>query len=292
MDYPASAHRSTDRPGDYPHRFNSFDHFVVHLLGFTIKSNSVQHSIRRFEFDDWLLKRSGVPVIRHKVRQIVKQDGEYILDGQYRAKYLIGAGGTKCPVYRDLFRDANPRARELQVVTLEHEFPFEYADSRCHVWFFINKLPGYSWYMPKANGYINIGIGAMAKRLKDRGDDIWRHWELFLKELGKRQLVKQFNAQPKGYSYYLRDDVNTVRIDNAFITGDAVGLATRDLAEGIGPAVRSGLLAADAITEGCEYSIANIERYSDPKDLASRLLAYFMVKYTSKASARSAVNTL
>jgi flavin-dependent dehydrogenase len=170
-------------PATYPHRFNSFDHFVIHLLGFTIKTNSMQHSIRRYEFDDWLLKRSGVPVIRHNVRQIVKQDGEYVVDGQYRAKYIVGAGGTRCPVYRELFRDANPRARELQTVTLEHEFAYDYKDPACHLWFFANKLPGYAWYVPKANGYINIGIGAMAQVLKARGDDIWRHWELFLKEL-------------------------------------------------------------------------------------------------------------
>jgi len=274
-------------PSTYPHRFNSFDHFVVHLWGFTIKSTSVQHSIRRYEFDDWLLKRCGVPVIRHKVRQIVRQDdGGYVVDGQYRAKYLVGAGGTKCPVYRELFRDNNPRARELQTVTLEHEFTCDYTDSRCHVWFFANKMPGYAWYVPKANGYVNIGVGAMAKALKDRGDDIRRHWELFVRELDKRQLIKQFAGQPKGYSYYLRDDVETVRIGNAFITGDAVGLATRDLAEGIGPAVRSGLMAADAISKGREYSLAAIERYSFPKDWTSRLLEYFMVKRPAKQSAR------
>jgi flavin-dependent dehydrogenase len=95
-------------------------------------------------------------------------------------------------------------------------------------------------------------------------------------------LIQQFHGQPKGYSYYLRDDVDTVRIDNAFIIGDAIGLATRDLAEGIGPAVRSGLMAAEAISNGCEYSINAIERYSFPKDWTSRVLEYFMVKRPNK----------
>ena len=43
---------------------------------------------------------------------------------------------------------------------------------------------------------------------------------------------------------HLRGDVDVVRVDNAFITGDAAGLATRDLCEGIGPAIRSGQRAA------------------------------------------------
>ncbi len=49
-----------------------------------------------------------------------------------------------------------------------------------------------------------------------------------------------------------------VRRDNAFITGDAAGLATRDLGEGIGPAVRSGLRAAQAILEGTSYHLNDV----------------------------------
>jgi len=40
--------------------------------------------------------------------------------------------------------------------------------------------------------------------------------------------------------------------------GDALGLATLDMGEGIGPAVRSGQLAAEAIIHGTEYSVASI----------------------------------
>ena len=36
----------------YPHRFNSFSHFQVHLFGLGYKLASVQHSIRPYEFDD------------------------------------------------------------------------------------------------------------------------------------------------------------------------------------------------------------------------------------------------
>ena len=65
-----------------------------------------------------------------------------------------------------------------------------------------------------------------------------------------RGLAPGAQYEPTGYSYYLRGNVEMVRRDNAFITGDAAGLATRDLGEGIGPAVRSGLRAARSIIEG------------------------------------------
>ena len=49
-----------------------------------------------------------------------------------------------------------------------------------------------------------------------------------------------------------------MRLDNAFLTGDAAGLATRDLCEGIGPAIRSGQRAADSILHGDAYDLADV----------------------------------
>ncbi|HZO21193.1 MAG TPA: FAD-dependent oxidoreductase, partial [Steroidobacteraceae bacterium] len=130
----------------YPHRFLTFERLHVHLKGLHFRLSSVQHSIRRFEFDAWLLERSGAEVVQHTVRNIRAQAGEYIVDELYRCKYLIGAGGTRCPVYRSLFRELNPRATELQTVTLEHEIEYPWTDPDCHLWFFERGLPGYSWY--------------------------------------------------------------------------------------------------------------------------------------------------
>ena len=104
----------------------------------------------------------------------------FVIDGQYRCKHLIGAGGTGCPVHRQLFRQALPRARGLQTVTLELEFPFQWRDPDCHLWFFEHGLPGYSWSVPKGDGWLNVGVGAMAQRLKERNEDIWLHWQHLL----------------------------------------------------------------------------------------------------------------
>ena len=63
-----------------------------------------------------------------------------------------------------------------------------------------------------------------------------------------------------------------VRIGNAFITGDAAGLATRDLCEGIGPAIRSGLRAAESILEGAAYRLDDVTGASLGGGIATRLL--------------------
>lgn len=245
-------------PADYPHGFLTFDALHVHWKVFSARPATRQHSIRRFEFDDYLLRRSGATTLQHRVREVQRHNGDYVIDGRFRSKYLVGAGGTSCPVYRAFFSDRQPRTASLQTATYEQEFRYDWKDPACHLWFFEAGLPGYAWYVPKANGYVNVGLGGMAEQLKDRDGHLRDFWQQFVARLRRRGLVRYDDYDPKGYSYYLRDGVGKVSDANAFIVGDAVGLATRDMCEGIGPAVKSGLLAARAIVSGEPYSVAEI----------------------------------
>jgi len=268
----------------YPHRFLTFQRMHLHVKGVHLPVPCVQHSIRRVEFDAWLLERSGAPVIEHTVRQI-RQEGEaFVIDDAFRARYLIGAGGTRCPVYRTVFRAVNPRAVELQTVTLEHEIEYDWRDPDCHLWFFEHGLPGYAWYVPKQNGWLNIGVGGMAERIKRSRRSIHDHWALLTRKL-ERDLARGAHYAPTGYSYYLRGRVDVVRRGTAFIAGDAAGLATRDMAEGIGPAVRSGLAAADSILTGAPYRLQDITGASLGGGWASRLFDWAMTRGAASAAA-------
>ncbi|MBN2093654.1 NAD(P)/FAD-dependent oxidoreductase [candidate division KSB1 bacterium] len=251
-------------PDQYPHGLDKFNTFCVHIYNKELKIKVHQYAIRRYEFDDWLLKRSGVTVYPHEVKTIIRDERDYILDDQFRCRYLVGAGGTHCPVYRTFFRQVNPRVKDLMVVTLEKELRYDYQDVNCHLWFLQNKLPGYAWYVPKGEGYLNIGIGGYFEKLKSNGDNIKNHWLLFIQELERLSLVKNFQFKQKGYTYYIRNGVENVQIDNAFIIGDAVGLATQDMGEGIGPAVESGILAANAIISGKSLDLKPVRKYSFP----------------------------
>jgi flavin-dependent dehydrogenase len=256
-------------PSAYPHGFLSFRRLHFHLKALHLPVAALQHSIRRFEFDAWLLERSGAPLIQHNVRQIERDGAAFLIDGEFRCRYLIGAGGTSCPVQRALFRDAAPRVRALQTVTLELEFEHDWQDPDCHLWFFEAGLPGYSWYVPKASGWLNVGIGAMARRLKARSEDLHQHWQRLRSKLERRFGIRVPDA-PGGYSYYLRGPLEAVRVGDAFLTGDAAGLATRDLCEGIGPAIRSGQKAAEAILRGSSFELDQISAASLGGGLVSR----------------------
>jgi len=248
----------------YPYSFMSFDKLHFHFKHFNFSKKTTQHSIRRVEFDDFLLKRSGATVHEHIVRKIEKQDDLFVVDDMYRCKYLIGAGGTRCPVYRELFHDLNQRAKLLQIATLEREFPYDWKNEECHLWFFRDGLPGYAWYVPKANGHINVGLGGKADKIKSGDSRLKDYWNNFKNMLESVGLVHDVDYGPTGYSYYLRGSVDVVRNGNAFIVGDAVGLASIDMGEGIGPAVHSAILAAEAIVENSEYSLRKIARFSVP----------------------------
>ena len=251
------------QPEEYPHGLVTYRHFRVSLGGVKFKLRTLQYAIRRVEFDQWLLERADVEVRQHTVRQIRQEGGRTIVDDQYSAEYLIGAGGTHCPVKKNLF-PADAKKQGTLIVAMEEEFPYPLTDEQCYLWFFENHLPGYAWYVPKANGYVNVGIGGSASQLKANGDTLKHHWQQLVEKLEKMGLIRGHAYEPAGHSYHLRQTRPQLRVGNAFLVGDAVGLATLDMGEGIHPAIRSGILAAEAIIKGQEYSVASIPRFSWP----------------------------
>ncbi len=258
----------------YPHGFTTFRMTRMVVNNFSLRLPSQQHAIRRVEFDHWLLQRSEAPFYLHAVKSIAVEDGAYVIDGQFRARYLVGAGGTYCPVYRALFREANPKSRADLIAAQEEEFRYETSDKDCWLWFWKN-LPGYAWYVPKANGYVNVGVGAWAEALKASGGSLKEHWERLIGEIERRGLIRDHSYQASAHSYYLRQRLPAVRNGNAFIVGDAAGLATLDLGEGIGPAIRSGMRAAEAIATGRPYSLDGIASYSQGPLLGRALLGLY-----------------
>jgi flavin-dependent dehydrogenase len=71
--------------------------------------------------------------------------------------------------------------------------------------------------------------------------------------------------------------VDSAQIDNIFLIGDAAGIATRDMGEGIGPAVQSGILAAEAIASGKKLPLNSVKKNSFPRySTFGKLLAAYL----------------
>ena len=221
------------------------------------------YSIRRIEFDQWMLDRARVEVITHQVKKIEQENGYYIIDGQYKCKYLVGAGGTGCPVRRTLF--SSDRCQRRKILTLEKEFKYPQRDDTAHFFFFFQGLKGYYWYVPKGDGFVNIGLGGLSSFFKRSRTNIHLYLHWFLQDLVKRGLLDDTTAsqlQLSGYSYYLFSKEGEIKKNNCFSIGDSAGLATVDLGEGINPAIESGLQVADEIMGYGQYTKSAIDHFS------------------------------
>jgi flavin-dependent dehydrogenase len=249
---------------DYPGSVTPFKRFLISYRGRKVTLRTRQYAVERARFDHWLLKRAGVPVHRHTVRHIVRDREGYVVDNRFRCRFLVGAGGTYCPVYRTVFKQVNPRAAQDCIVAMEDEFECDYSDSECYLWFCENGLPGYAWYVPKSGGVVNVGTGGLLAGLKRRGSTILQQWDYLVNKTSELGLVAGHDFRRQGYCYYRRGRKGQVWRDNACIIGDAAGLATRDMGEGIGQAVESAVLAAQAVSQNSPPSFSSIPRYSLP----------------------------
>jgi menaquinone-9 beta-reductase len=268
---------------DYPHSILPltikiyFGSIPFPLLGNWAISWRKNYSIRRIEFDHWLLQRSQAPVIHHQVQKIERQGDYYIIDEQYQCQYLVGAGGTGCPVRRHFFRDQ--RVNTLLISTIEKEFQYHQRDDIASLFFLAHGLKGYSWYVPKGNGFVNIGLGAFSSYFTQSHTHIHDHFQWFLADLVKRGLLDQETSQnikATGHGYYLFSPQGEVKKDNCFLIGDSAGLASLDMAEGIRIAVESGLAVAKEILTHQSYQKENLPHFSFQFPFS--FLVYFMEK--------------
>jgi geranylgeranyl reductase family protein len=222
----------------------------------------ISYGIRRREFDDYLLKRSGARLVQGIPLTSLERSGEHwIANGQIRSRLVVGSGGHFCPVAR--LAGAKP-GRETVVVAQEAEF--EMDDQQvvdCHVrpdipeLYFCSDLRGYGWCFRKQN-FLNVGLGRMdPHRLPEHVSAFFR----FLRSAGR--LSFEMPSAPVGHAYLLYgSSARDVVGDSLMLTGDAAGLAYPQSGEGIRPAIESGLLAAKVIlAANGRYSRERLESY-------------------------------
>jgi len=205
---------------------------------------AVSYAIRRCEFDDFLLRRSGARVLGGTPLTSLERRGDaWIANGDISAHVVVGAGGHFCPVARQL-RGGTDDVRP--VVAKEAEFPLEpggsSADGELPELFFCEDLEGYGWCVRKGE-YLNIGLGR-----RDHGD-LNPHIDAFMHFLEARGLARRASkVRWHGHAYLASGAGPRPLVDEGvLVAGDAAGLAYPESGEGIRPAVDSGRLAAETL---------------------------------------------
>ncbi len=224
----------------------------------------VSYGIRRREFDEYLVRRSGARVMENQpLRSVEKSGDSWIVNGEVKARVLIGGGGHFCPVARHLNPGLNG---EVIVAAQEAEFEMTAAQrDACSVQgevpelYFCRDLRGYGWCFRKGN-FLNVGLGRLdSHRLAEHVAD----FVAFLRRI--KRIAFDLPRRPLGHAYLLYGKTRRSFIgDGVLLIGDAVGLAYSQSGEGIRPAIESGLLAAKALieTKG-DYTRAKLECYRE-----------------------------
>ncbi len=245
-------------PKAYPLGLWEWNRVHCHFRGKKYTLASRGYFIRRYEFDDFLLRRSKVDTIQGFNVSEIEKDGEgyWVINKQYRAKYLIGAGGSHCPVARALF----PKRAKPPCGTQEKEFEGNLDEiAACRIGedgepeiLLHDDMRGYSWNVPKSQ-WLNIGTGtAVAREVMPA----WNKARAFFESEGAKGTIP-LTSRPmldkmKGHGYvgFATNHLQSCQSNNVFLVGDALGLAQPLTGEGILPAILSGKLCATAIVEG------------------------------------------
>ena len=241
-------------PSEYPRGLWEWQTCHVHFRGADHAIPCHGWFIRRYELDDFLLHRSGAELhLGVQVKQPERDaDGLWSIAG-LRGRYLVGAGGTHCPVARMLAPTRPRRAAGVQELELQLDAS---AVARTRLGedgepelVLFDDVGGYGWNVPKSD-WINVGCGTLDATAARR---MWRATHDHLRATGHLPPEAEAPLEHiKGHSYFLFEPVHldAAYRDGAFLVGDSLGLAHPITAEGILPATVSGRRAAEAILAG------------------------------------------
>ena len=223
------------------------------------------YSIRRCEFDHYLLERSGAQlVLGEKFKRMQKTETGWCVNDTINAGLVVGAGGHFCPVVRQM----GSKLGRSETVVAAQEIEFEMTSdqvSQCNVHadipelFFCEDLSGYGWVVRKGN-FLNIGLG------REDNHKLSEHIAQFRSLLIKQGKIPADTPEKfHGHAYLLYPHATRPLLqDGVLIIGDAAGLAYPQSGEGIRPAVESALLAAQVIKEANrDFSRTQLHIYQD-----------------------------
>ena len=219
------------------------------------------YAVRRCEFDNFLLQRSGARLLDATCVESIRRDGaRWIVNDAIESAVVVGAGGHFCPVSRYL-RGGTDTARP--VVAKEAEFRLDpnraSRQSEAPALFFCRDFEGYGWCVRKGD-YLNVGIG------RRESEDFGGHVREFIAFLEHEHGVPVGSARAwKGHAYLASGTgPRPLVAPGMLVIGDAAGLAYPESGEGIWPAIQSARLAADTlISAKPRHAVEDLQPYAD-----------------------------
>jgi geranylgeranyl reductase family protein len=212
----------------------------------------------RLELDNALLdhaRAAGANVLDgHGFIQVERQTDEWITVeadgiGTVRARYVIAADGMWSPVRKALGVGQPGYLGEWHGFRQYATNVTGPAKDRLYVWFEPDLLPGYAWSFPLPDGRTNVGFGLLRSG-KRKVHDMKSIWPELLQRPHIRAALgpdAQMEGRHTAWPIPARVDSAVLTSGRVLFVGDAATATDALTGEGIGQALLTGRLAAEAI---------------------------------------------
>lgn len=215
----------------------------------------------RDEFDVWLLglaQKQGAQIVHDAVLRpadLERRDGRYwvrVGDEIHSAPTLVGAAGTRCPVYRRFFESRRRWAGDTMLLTEVEAPASHYQGPAWASYFGFIQKQVFAWTFVVGDGHVHIGTAAISAGNASKKD---MRFDEFLDFLRQEDYVAP-DFDPKdhhtsgGSIRMFAPHPMTTDDGTCHVIGDAAGLLQRDAYNGITNAILSGRLCANAIARG------------------------------------------
>ena len=211
----------------------------------------------RLQFDDALLdvaRKAGVSIVEgHAVTGVTDLDDRVVIDVADRhplvARYVVAADGMWSPVRKAAGLAVPGYLGEWHAFRQYAGAVTGAAAEQLHVWFDADLLPGYSWSFPLPDGRVNLGFGV----LRDgswSGAQMQRAWSGLIDRPHVRAALgpdAALEGRHTAWPIPARIDRAPIVAGRVLLTGDAAMATDVLTGEGIGQALLTGRLAAEAI---------------------------------------------
>ncbi|HEX4821989.1 MAG TPA: geranylgeranyl reductase family protein [Acidimicrobiales bacterium] len=216
---------------------------------------------RRVDLDSALLdtaRSAGVKVLDgHALIGAHNEPDRIVLEvegiGTVQSRYAIGADGVWSPLRKALDVSEPGYLGEWHAFRQYFTGVTGPASRELFVWFEGDLLPGYAWSFPLPDGRANVGFGIQRGGKVGRVQDMKTLWPQILERSHVRDALGP-NVEPesphKAWPIPAHVDTAILGTGRALFVGDAARATDPMTGEGIGQALLTGILAANAIESG------------------------------------------
>lgn len=224
----------------------------------------------RLRFDDFLFRKTEHPcaqVLQHASAEHLERTAEGIRirfrhegkEKELLAQYLVGADGDKSIIRKTFLNTAeSPKAYSVGLRAYYSGVRDLHPGNFIELHFLPEVLPGYFWIFPLPNGMANVGIGMLSKEVRRKKINLR---DMMLKAIAQNPWIRSrfesadLQGKIQGWGLPLYQRRAPLSGDRYLLAGDAGSLIDPFTGEGIGNALYSGMLVAEALQKAIRSDV-------------------------------------